>query len=115
VQPFLGELIGTMTLILLGNGVVACVALKGSYGEKGGWIVISQMTAGEIAEPEGTFVGVWSIHDQGDVPPRWKIEGKPGNGMKKPHGIALDPKHKEVVVADMRLNAVLTFYFPEIF
>ena len=82
---------------------------------KGGWIVISQMTAGEIAEPEGTFIGVWSIHDQGDVPPRWKIEGKPGNGMKKPHGIALDPKHKEVVVADMRLNAILTFYFPEIF
>ncbi len=30
-----------MTLILLGNGVVACVALKGSYGEKGGWIVIT--------------------------------------------------------------------------
>jgi glycerol uptake facilitator protein len=41
VQPFLGELIGTMTLILLGNGVVAGVALKGSYGEKGGWIVIT--------------------------------------------------------------------------
>lgn len=41
MQPFLGELIGTMTLILLGNGVVACVALKGSYGEKGGWIVIT--------------------------------------------------------------------------
>jgi glycerol uptake facilitator protein len=41
VNPFLGELIGTMTLILLGNGVVACVALKGSYGEKGGWIVIT--------------------------------------------------------------------------
>ena len=35
--------------------------------------------------------------------------------MKKPHGIALNPNHKEVVVADMRLNAILTFYFPEIF
>ncbi len=82
---------------------------------KGGWIVISQMTSGEIPEPEGTFVGVWSINDHGDVPPRWKIDGIPSNGMKKPHGIALDPKHKEVVVADMRLNAILTFYFPEIF
>lgn len=41
MQAFLGELIGTMTLILLGNGVVACVALKGSYGENGGWIVIT--------------------------------------------------------------------------
>lgn len=28
-------------MILLGNGVVACVALKGSYGEKGGWLVIT--------------------------------------------------------------------------
>ena len=82
---------------------------------QGGWLVISQMTSGEIPEPEGTFVGVWSIHDNGDVPPRWKIEGKPGNSMKKPHGIALNPNHKEVVVADMRLNALLTFYFPEIF
>lgn len=82
---------------------------------KGGWIVISQMTSGEIPEPEGTFVGVWSINDSGDVPPRWKIDGIISNGMKKPHGIALDPKHKEVVVADMRLNAILTFYFPEIF
>ena len=30
-----------MTLILLGNGVVAGVSLKGSYAENGGWIVIT--------------------------------------------------------------------------
>jgi hypothetical protein len=82
---------------------------------KGGWIVISQITDGGISEPEGTFVGVWSINDNGDVPPRWKIEGKASNIMKKPRGVALDPKHKEVIVSDMRLNAVLTYYFPEIF
>jgi DNA-binding beta-propeller fold protein YncE len=82
---------------------------------KGGWIVISQMTAGDIPEPEGTYIGVYSIFDSGNVPPRWKIDGKPSTGMKKPHGIALNPNHKEVVVADMRLNAILTFYFPEIF
>jgi len=29
--------------------------------------------------------------------------------------VALDPENKEVIVADMRLNAVLTYYFPEIF
>jgi len=80
-----------------------------------GWIVLGQMTAGEIAEPEGTFIGVWSVYDDGDVPPRWKIEGKPSNGMSKPRGIALNPKHQEVMTADMRLNAILTFYFPEIF
>ena len=35
--------------------------------------------------------------------------------MKKPRGVALNPKHKEVLVSDMRLNAVLTFSFPEIY
>ena len=81
----------------------------------GGWIIISQITDGGVPEPEGTFVGVWSINDSGDVPPRWKIEGKPSNIMKKPRGVALNPKHKELIVSDMRLNSVLTFYFPEIF
>ena len=35
--------------------------------------------------------------------------------LKKPRGVALDPKHKELIVADMTLNAVLTYSFPEIF
>lgn len=82
---------------------------------KNGYIVIAQITDGGIPEPEGTFVGVWSINDSGDVPPRWKIEGKPSNVMKKPRGVALNPKNKELIVSDMRLNAVLTFYFPEMF
>src|SRR5262245_46489183 len=41
VQAFWGELLGMMTLILLGNGVVAGVSLKGSYAENGGWMVIA--------------------------------------------------------------------------
>ena len=41
MTAFWGELLGTATLILLGNGVVACVALKGSYGENAGWIAIT--------------------------------------------------------------------------
>jgi hypothetical protein len=32
-----------------------------------------------------------------------------------PRGVAVIAKHKEVIVSDKRLNAVLTFYFPEIF
>lgn len=36
-----GEFIGTLLLILLGNGSVANVLLKRSKGEKGGWIVIT--------------------------------------------------------------------------
>lgn len=35
------EFLGTFVLILLGCGVVACVALKKSKGEGGGWIVIT--------------------------------------------------------------------------
>lgn len=38
---FLSELIGTCMLILLGNGVVANVVLKGTKGHNGGWIVIT--------------------------------------------------------------------------
>lgn len=55
------------------------------------------------------------MNDDGDVPPRWKIEGKPLTVIKKPFGIALNPKNKELLVTDMRLNAILTFYFPGMF
>lgn len=41
MNPFLGELIGTAILILLGNGVVANVVLRGTKGEGAGWIVIT--------------------------------------------------------------------------
>lgn len=40
-SPFLGELIGTTVLILLGNGVVANVVLKETKGHNSGWIVIA--------------------------------------------------------------------------
>lgn len=41
MNPFLGELIGTGLLILLGNGVVANVVLTGTKGQNSGWIVIT--------------------------------------------------------------------------
>lgn len=41
MSPFMGELIGTMILILLGDGVVANVLLARSKGENSGWIVIT--------------------------------------------------------------------------
>lgn len=53
-SPFLGELIGTLVLLLLGNGVVANVVLKQTKGESSGWIVI---TAGwSFAVTIGIFV-----------------------------------------------------------
>ncbi len=41
MTSFIAELIGTMLLILLGNGVVANVVLKGTKGNNSGWIVIT--------------------------------------------------------------------------
>ena len=38
---FIGELIGTMVLILLGDGVVANVVLAKSKAQNGGWIVVT--------------------------------------------------------------------------
>lgn len=40
-SPFLGELFGTLILILLGDGVVAGVLLEKSKSQNGGWIVIT--------------------------------------------------------------------------
>jgi glycerol uptake facilitator protein len=41
VSPYLGELIGTMILIIFGGGSVANVVLEKSKGKGGGWIVIT--------------------------------------------------------------------------
>jgi len=41
MTPFLAEMIGTMLLVLLGDGVVANVLLNRSKGQNGGWIVIT--------------------------------------------------------------------------
>jgi glycerol uptake facilitator protein len=41
MNPIIAELIGTMILILLGNGVVANVVLKDTKGNNSGWMVIT--------------------------------------------------------------------------
>jgi hypothetical protein len=77
---------------------------------EGNMIVVGMRGPG-VMEPKGIFVGAWSLDDNGDVPPRWKID----KTMKKPFAVALNPQQKEVYVTDMRMNGVLTFYFPEVF
>jgi len=55
-SPFLGEFLGTMMLIILGDGVVAGVLLKRSKSEGSGWIVI---TAGwAFAVMAGVFTSI---------------------------------------------------------
>jgi hypothetical protein len=76
-----------------------------------------------IAGGQGGFIGAWSINDNGDVPPRWKIPVQQLTGYVA-SGIALDPVHKEVILsaAGQRvrpargiMNTVITFSWPEIF
>ena len=58
--------------------------------------------------------GVWSVLDEGDVPPRWRIPVADILGAG-PNGIALVPEHKELLVSSGNLNRIVTFYFPEMF
>jgi hypothetical protein len=67
-----------------------------------------------LVEPPRVFVGVWSLDDNGDVPPKYRIFGNTTT-LKKPFGLALNPLHKEIYVSDMRLNGVVTFSMPELF
>lgn len=53
-SPFFGELIGTFTLILLGDGVVAGVLLEKSKAKDAGWMVITSAWA--FAVMIGIFV-----------------------------------------------------------
>lgn len=56
---FLAELVGTMLLVLLGDGVVANVVLRKTKGFSSGWIVITTGWALAVAVPALIF-GVYS-------------------------------------------------------
>jgi glycerol uptake facilitator len=55
-SPFFGEFMGTLVLILLGDGVVAGVLLKRSKAEGSGWIVIT--TGWAFAVMAGVFTAI---------------------------------------------------------
>ena len=59
-------------------------------------------------------MGVWSVFDDGNVPPRLTIGG-PNLLLKDGRGVTLDTKAKDVIVSDKTLNAVLRFHVPEAF
>ena len=56
---------------------------------------------------EGGYIAVWSIRDNGNVPPRWLIGG-PKSQMRTAR-VALNPKAKEIIAG------AKTYYVPEIF
>jgi hypothetical protein len=86
-----------------------------------GWLIAA---GGDFVGGTG-FVGAWSIKDNGDVPPRWKIPVQQLTGYV-PYSIIVDPIHKEMMMAAAGrsnkirpangiMNTVVTFSWPEIF
>ncbi|MBI2817189.1 MAG: hypothetical protein HYX72_09645 [Acidobacteria bacterium] len=70
---------------------------------------------GNGVHSDESFVGVWNyVEDTGDAPPRWTIGGPKGM-LRQPRGVALDRRNKSIIVSDKYLNALLTYYFPEVF
>jgi glycerol uptake facilitator protein len=59
MSPFIGELTGSLLLMLLGSGVVANVVLEKTKGQSSGWIVIAFGWAMAV------FVGVYSSNSLG--------------------------------------------------
>lgn len=58
MASLLAELIGTMLLIILGDGVVANVVLKKTKGNSSGWIVITTGWALAVAIPAAIFTSI---------------------------------------------------------
>lgn len=55
-SPLFGEFMGTLVLILLGDGVVAGVLLKRSKAENAGWMVVT--TGWALAVMAGVFIAI---------------------------------------------------------
>lgn len=62
MSHFLAEIIGTMILIILGDGVVANVVLKKTKGENSGLIVIASGWAFAVMIPAFIFGGISGAH-----------------------------------------------------
>jgi len=62
MSPFLAELIGTMILIILGDGVVANAVLNNTKGQNSGWIVITTGWALGVAVAVYCVVSISGAH-----------------------------------------------------
>jgi hypothetical protein len=79
-----------------------------------GWILVAHDGVQHDTPNNLSYAGVWSVHDHGDVPPRWTYGG-PHQMLVKPRGIDIDPQNQTIIVSDKELNAVLTYSAPEVF
>ncbi len=60
------------------------------------------------------FIGVWDIHDHGDVPPRAVIHGTESR-LLGPGGVGLNPKDGEIIAVDGGSNGFYTYFLPQLF
>lgn len=91
-SPFLGEFLGTMILVLLGNSVVAAVLLKRSKPEGSSWMVI---TAGwAFAVMAGVFTAIACEELSAIVRVRSESEARVGREATAVHRIL------EVVISE---------------
>jgi hypothetical protein len=64
----------------------------------------------QTTEDAQSFIAMWSIDDDGDVPPRYTI----GHDIfKELRNLTVNPNHKEIMAADKTANDVKTWEFPE--
>jgi hypothetical protein len=86
---------------------------------------INPQTGIIIGRCTGEAICAWSVNDNGDVPPRFKLPVKQLTGYRV-SGVALDPAHREVIFSVAGwgegdyppsgiMNAILTFSWPEIY
>ncbi len=84
-KQLVGEVLGTMILILLGNGVVAGVLLNKSKSQNSGWIVI---TAGwAFAVLAGVFTAVATGSPQADLNPAVTVAKMVAGGTTVSDGV----------------------------
>ena len=78
-----------------------------------GWIV-APLRAPRGKEGGLGTIPVWSVHDNGDIPPRW-ILGGPKSQIRRsgPIRMTLIPKNKEVLIGGG--GTIWAYSFPEIF
>ncbi len=96
--------------VISGPGVQGATLMT-TYPPRG--FILAAVHRGGRSSDQG-YVGVWSINDNGNVPPRWTIGGPKGL-LRDTRGVVVDAKHKAVIVSDKYVNGVLTYSFPEIF
>src|ERR1035437_9982219 len=93
-KRLLGEFMGTMVLVLMGNGAVANVLLRKSKAEGGGWIVIA--TGWALAVMSGIFTAVACGSADAHLNPAVTLAAAIGSGRSEEHTSELQARQYPV-------------------